>query len=80
MESIASLRLNAWQSLRAKIDEQSTEPMMLVRLKLIFEEKFRYDKEGVPRVWKEDDEIEPVFKKARDEVSLNSHHCFRRFF
>lgn len=45
---------------------------MLVRLKLIFEEKFRYDKEGVPRVWKEDDEIEGVFKKARDEVRPRS--------
>lgn len=66
--ALESLRFNAWSSLRAKIDEQTTESIMLVRLKLIFEEKFRYDKDGVPRVWAADDEIEGVFTKAKDDV------------
>ena len=41
---------------------------MLVKLKLIFEERFRYDDEGVPRVWKPDDDIDSIFKKAKDAV------------
>lgn len=43
--------------------------MLLVKLKLVFEEKFRYDDEGVPRLWKPDDDIDAVFKKAKDAVS-----------
>lgn len=42
---------------------------MLVKLKLLFEDKFRYDDEGVPRVWKPDDDIDAIFKKAKDSVS-----------
>lgn len=44
---------------------------MLVKLKLIFEERFRYDDEGVPRVWKPDDDIDTIFKKAKDAVSFS---------
>lgn len=34
-----------------------------------FEEKFRYDDKGLPKVWKPEDDIDSYFKKARDEVS-----------
>jgi hypothetical protein len=33
-----------------------------------FEEKFRYDDKGLPKVWKPEDDIDSYFKKARDEV------------
>lgn len=33
-----------------------------------FEEKFRYDDTGVPKVWKPEDDIDLYFKKARDET------------
>ncbi|KAM0748378.1 root hair defective 3 GTP-binding protein [Meredithblackwellia eburnea MCA 4105] len=67
-EALTLLRKRAWLSLRAKIDEQTADSVMLVKLKLIFEERFRYDDEGVPRVWKPDDDIDAVFKKAKDAV------------
>ena len=41
---------------------------MLGKLRTHFEERFRYDEQGVPRVWKPDDDIDGAFKKAKDEV------------
>ncbi|KAI5475047.1 GTP-binding protein Sey1 [Pseudohyphozyma bogoriensis] len=67
-EALIHLRKRAWLALRAKIDEQTAEAVMLVKLKLIFEDRFRYDEEGIPRVWKPDDDIDAIFKKAKDAV------------
>lgn len=66
--ALTLLRKRAWLGLRAKIDEQTVENVLLVKLKLIFEEKFRYDEAGVPRVWKPTDDIDGIFKKAKDSV------------
>lgn len=41
---------------------------MLIKLKLAFEDKFRYDEAGVPRVWKAEDDIDGLFKTAKDET------------
>jgi len=38
----------------------------LTKLRAYFEERFRYDEQGVPRVWKPDDDIDGAFKKAKD--------------
>jgi len=66
--SLATLRKRAWQVLRAKIDEQTAEPVILGKLRNHFEERFRYDEQGVPRVWKPDDDIDGAFKKAKDQT------------
>jgi hypothetical protein len=66
--SLAALRKRAWQVLRAKIDEQTAEPVILGKLRNHFEERFRYDEQGVPRVWKPDDDIDGAFKKAKDQT------------
>jgi len=39
---------------------------LLVKLKLAFEERFRYDAAGVPRVWKPEDDIDGAFRTARE--------------
>lgn len=44
--------------------------MFVGKLRNHFEERFRYNEEGVPRVWKPDDDIDGAFKKAKDQVSL----------
>jgi len=41
---------------------------MLIKLKLNFEDRFRYDEEGVPRVWKPSDDIDALFRKAKEET------------
>jgi hypothetical protein len=35
---------------------------------LRFEEKFRYDDHGLPRVWKPEDDIDSYFKRAKEDV------------
>lgn len=67
-EALALLRRRAWLALRAKIDEQTTDANMLVKLKLMFEERFRYDDDGVPRIWTPSDDIDAIFKKAKESV------------
>ncbi|GAA5981785.1 hypothetical protein JCM10908_004608 [Rhodotorula pacifica] len=62
------LRRRSWLALRSKIDEHTAEAPMLVKLKLVFEDKFRYDDEGVPRVWKPEDDIDLIFRKAKESV------------
>ncbi|KAF7321941.1 Protein SEY1 [Mycena kentingensis (nom. inval.)] len=64
--SLAVLRRRAWQGLRDKIDEQTAEPVLLGKLRHHFEERFRYDETGVPRVWKPEDDIDTAFKIAKD--------------
>ncbi|KAK6997085.1 protein SEY1 [Favolaschia claudopus] len=66
--SLAALRRRAWQALRDKIDEQTAEPVILGKLRGHFEERFRYDETGVPRVWKPEDDIDGTFKKAKDDT------------
>ncbi|KXN90981.1 Protein SEY1 [Leucoagaricus sp. SymC.cos] len=66
--SLATLRKRAWQALRAKVDEQTTDAVFLSKLRSHFEERFRYDEQGVPRVWKPEDDIDGAFKKAKEQT------------
>ncbi|KAK0557401.1 Dynamin-like GTPase that mediates homotypic ER fusion [Tilletia horrida] len=68
VESLRSLRRKAWLALRAKIDEQTADATLMAKLRSVFEDRFRYDAEGVPRVWKPDDDIDGLFRKARDQT------------
>ncbi|KAH9971137.1 root hair defective 3 GTP-binding protein [Lactifluus volemus] len=65
-DALATLRQRAWAALRAKIDEQTADTAILTKLRAYFEERFRYDEQGVPRVWKPSDDIDGAFKKAKD--------------
>ncbi|KAJ3775731.1 RHD3/Sey1 [Lentinula raphanica] len=66
--SLAALRRRAWQVLRSKIDEQTADSIFVGRLRAHFEERFRYDEQGVPRVWKPEDDIDGAFKRAKDQT------------
>ncbi|KAF9909033.1 Dynamin-like GTPase that mediates homotypic ER fusion [Lobosporangium transversale] len=67
-ELTLNLRRQAWVLLTKKVQEESADGMMLLKLRNRFEEKFRYDDHGLPRVWKPDDDIDTPFRKARDET------------
>lgn len=69
MHSLVTLRRRAWQALRAKIEEQTADAAIISKLRAHFEERFRYDEAGIPRVWRPDDDIDGAFKIARDNVS-----------
>jgi hypothetical protein len=60
--------------MRRKLEEQTSEATVVNTLRTTFEDRFRYDEAGLPRVWKPEDDIEAAFKKAKDEVrDLHSH-------
>ncbi|TIB04641.1 hypothetical protein E3P96_01585 [Wallemia ichthyophaga] len=63
-----SLLRRAWISLRNKIEEQCSESILLFRLRTIFEDKFRYDDKGIPRVWRPTDDIEAIYADARENT------------
>ncbi|KAI0036903.1 protein SEY1 [Vararia minispora EC-137] len=64
--ALTTLRQRAWAALRAKINEQTADTTILGKLRGFFEERFRYDEHGVPRVWRPEDDIDGAFKKAKD--------------
>ncbi|GHJ84624.1 hypothetical protein NliqN6_1026 [Naganishia liquefaciens] len=66
--SLNSLRRRAWHHFRSKIGEQLSDPAILGKLKTSFEDKFRYDDAGVPRVWGPGDDIDAVFRIAKEET------------
>ncbi len=68
--SIAALRRRTWLALRDKINEQTGETAILGKLRAHFEERFRYDEQGTPRVWQPEDDIDGAFKNARDQVCI----------
>ena len=62
------LRRKSWGVLRAKIDEEMMEGNLLLKLRENFEDKFRYDDAGVPRIWRPTDDIEGIYTKAREST------------
>lgn len=77
--ALASIRKRTWLVLRAKIDEQTSDSAFLTKLRSHFEERFRYDEDGIPRVWKPEDDIDGAFKKAKDEVYHALLPCTSRY-
>lgn len=66
--SLDSIRRRAWRNFRAKVDEQLSDVAILAKLRAHFEEKFRYDDAGVPKVWKPEDDIDGAFKMAKQDA------------
>jgi hypothetical protein len=62
------LRRKSWGVLRSKIDEEMMEGNLLLKLRENFEDKFRYDEAGVPRLWRPTDDIEGLYTKAREST------------
>lgn len=68
IKALRTLKRRSWLDLRAKIDEQTADTLMVTKLRSAFENRFRYDAAGVPRVWKPEDDIDSLFRGARDET------------
>ena len=66
--ALVQLRKRAWLAFRAKVDEQTADNVLMSILRTHFEEKFRYDAAGVPRVWQPSDDIDGAFRVARDDT------------
>lgn len=62
------LRRKSWVALRERIDEEVMEGNILLKLRENFEDKFRYDESGVPRIWRPTDDIEGIYTRAREST------------
>ncbi|KAJ5960642.1 uncharacterized protein N7479_007792 [Penicillium vulpinum] len=62
------LRRKSWGVLHAKIEEEMIEGNLLLKLRENFEDKFRYDEAGVPRIWRPTDDIEGIYTRAREST------------
>ena len=62
------LRRKSWGVLRAKVDEEMMEGNLLLKLRENFEDKFRYDEAGVPRIWRPTDDIDGIYQRAREST------------
>jgi len=58
----------SFEALIAIIKTELSDEMTLTKLRRRFEDIFRYDEEGLPRVWKPQDDIDSAFTKARTEA------------
>ncbi|OZJ03252.1 hypothetical protein BZG36_03508 [Bifiguratus adelaidae] len=66
--AVLSMERRSWKLLRKKVDEETADAMLLLKLRTRFEEQFRYDDQGLPRVWKPEDDIDGHFQRARSET------------
>jgi len=62
------LRRKSWVALREKIEEEVMEGNILLKLRENFEDKFRYDDAGVPRIWRPTDDVEGIYTRAREST------------
>ncbi|KAI5306297.1 Dynamin-like GTPase that mediates homotypic ER fusion [Ascosphaera pollenicola] len=62
------LRRKSWDVLRAKLNEILMESNLLLKLRENFEDRFRYDDAGVPRIWRPTDDIEGIYTRAREST------------
>jgi hypothetical protein len=60
------LEREIWESFWNKVLEECSESMLQLKLRKKFEDLFRYDQDGLPRVFKQGDNIDKFFKDARD--------------
>lgn len=69
--AITILRRRAWTALHGKIMEQLSDHAIMAKLRDRFEDSFRYDASGVPRVWTPNDDIDSEFRRAKEQVSVS---------
>ncbi|KAI9500339.1 root hair defective 3 GTP-binding protein [Coemansia spiralis] len=59
------LHKGLWEDMINSLREEVADQMVLLKLRNILEDKFRYDENGLPRVWKPSDDIDSQFAAAR---------------
>lgn len=62
------LRRKSWTALKSKIEEETSDANLGLKLRENFEDAFRYDDKGNPRFWTQHDDIDGPFSRARDNT------------
>lgn len=66
--AVGVMKRDAWELMLKIIQDECGEGAMMLKLRKVFEEKFRYDDKGLPIIWKPGDDVDAVFAKAKIEV------------
>lgn len=66
--SITTLLQRSWKLLRYRVSEETSESHLLLQLREHFENAFKFDKDGIPVVWKAGDDIDGAYKAAREKT------------
>ena len=64
--ALGTLRKRAWLVLNAKIKGRTSDAALLAKLRALFEDSFRYDANGLPHVWKPEDDITEITRTVRN--------------
>ncbi|KAJ1904699.1 Dynamin-like GTPase that mediates homotypic ER fusion [Coemansia sp. IMI 209127] len=59
------LHKGIWEDMVGVLREEVGDQMVLLKLRNVLEDRFRYDENGLPRVWKPSDDIDAQFAAAR---------------
>lgn len=62
------MKYRSWLLLLEIIHADMAEAPLMEKLRTKFESQFRYDEQGLPRMWKPADQIDILFAKAKGEV------------
>lgn len=66
MELLRQMHRGMWEDLVAVLRDEAADQMVLLKLRNALEDRFRYDEQGLPRVWKPTDDIDSQFSQARE--------------
>ncbi|KAJ2850680.1 Dynamin-like GTPase that mediates homotypic ER fusion [Coemansia brasiliensis] len=59
------LHRGLWEDMVGALKEEVADQMVLLKLRTALEDRFRYDENGLPRVWRPSDDIDAQFAVAR---------------
>ncbi|KAJ1960459.1 Dynamin-like GTPase that mediates homotypic ER fusion [Dipsacomyces acuminosporus] len=65
---VKKLHKGLWEDFVDGLKEEVADQMVLLKLRNALEDKFRYDDNGLPRVWKPSDNIDQEFAAAREHA------------
>jgi len=68
------LKKSSWDDFYDTIFDETKDTLMVIRLKEKFESIFRYDSNGLPKVWKPGDDIDGQFQLSLNEVIYYYYH------
>lgn len=65
---LLKIKRNSWKSFHTIIHDYLSEDNVVKIMREKFEDKFRYDEEGLPHVWKNSAQIDISFKNAKQDA------------
>lgn len=67
-QRVADVRAIGWKALVRRVKDEVSDTPLLAKLKRRLEDVFRYDSDGLPRVWSPSDDIDGCFREAKNQA------------